>query len=165
MNCSERNGATLAATLRCTLNGTLPQTYQLSRTLTRHQRAAKRTICTFHPQLCPPGSRRAGRTRRLRCGMTQNAVSSRSHSTAPLASTSAQRNTDKHKDAPNPLRIMTQLGATESRSFVSAVSITDIDYGLSPMLLLQRLKFCFYASVNVKANLGEASKFQLGHPI
>lgn len=58
----------------------------------------------------------------------QNAESSPPRRTAPLASTSAQRNTDTHKDAPNPLRIMTQLGATESRSFVSAVSITDIDY-------------------------------------
>lgn len=125
MKCSERNGAPLVATLSCTLNGTLPQTHQLSRTVTRHQRAAKRTICTFHPQFCPPGPRRAGRTRRLRCGIMPNAVSSPSHRTAPLASTSAQRNTDTHKDAPNRLRIMTQLGATESRSFVSAASITN----------------------------------------
>lgn len=84
------------------------------------------------------------------------------HRTAqPRARSQAHKETRTHmKDAPIPLGITTQLGATESRSFVSAVSITGMkskDEVKTSLLL--RLNSCFYASVTaVKPNLGGASR-------
>lgn len=129
----------------------------------------------------PTAARRADRMPGLSCDIMQSILTT-TNTTRPLTRTGSrtdtrtQTNRERKGRAQNLLRIMTQLRATESRSFTAAISITDIGCCFLVRTKNKRI-MCYYADQRcfcadyqscaslTKPQRSQQSKLQLGHLI